>query len=265
MKTDVLRKSGNFLNREIATGWVLFLAGLRLQYRMSIFGYAWTFIPMMLTGSIFIVLKSGGIIEGSGYGLSYSAYVFVGMGVWQVFVLSIQKPIQCLKKNKSMLFSVRLPVGAVFIEAFFATLFEGFVRWMVFFILLSWTGDIDYFRYVCGIWIMVGMIVFGVSIGALLAPVASVFSDIERLINVFLSALFFLTPIFYIRPKVQIASVLFKLNPVTYFLESIRNFLHSGTVSGLNTMLVMIAVAVILLPAAVKMTRHVRPIIIERS
>ena len=95
-------------SRELA--WRLFLRNIRGQYRQSILGIFWVFIPPILTTITWIFLNSAKIfqIEDTG-ALPYPVFVMVGTLLWTGFTESLNKPIQSMQAGKSMLTKLNFP------------------------------------------------------------------------------------------------------------------------------------------------------------
>src|SRR5262245_53713285 len=63
-------------SRELA--WRLFVRDTRAQYRNSLLGYAWVFIPPLVAALPFVFLNSQGVIKISETPLPYGAYAMIG-------------------------------------------------------------------------------------------------------------------------------------------------------------------------------------------
>ena len=73
-----------FSSRELA--WRLFIRDISAQYRQSVLGYLWVFIPPLVASLPFIYLNSQGIVKIGGTPIPYAAYAIIGTIIWQVFV-----------------------------------------------------------------------------------------------------------------------------------------------------------------------------------
>ena len=63
-------------SRELA--WRLLVRNISAQYRQSIFGYLWAFLPPIATTATFLFLNAQGIMKVGETGIPYPAYVLVG-------------------------------------------------------------------------------------------------------------------------------------------------------------------------------------------
>src|SRR5665213_561318 len=71
-------------SRELA--WRLFVRDTSAQYRQSILGYVWAFIPPLVASLPFVFLNSQGVVSIKETSIPYPAYAMIGTIIWQVFV-----------------------------------------------------------------------------------------------------------------------------------------------------------------------------------
>ena len=69
--------------RELA--WRLFMRDLKAQYRQTVLGYIWAFLPPMVASLTFIFLQSQGITRIESTGIAYPAFAMMGTLLWQIF------------------------------------------------------------------------------------------------------------------------------------------------------------------------------------
>ena len=79
-------------SRELA--WRLFVRNISAQYRQSLLGYLWAFLPPIFTTLIFVFLNSQKILNIGETGIPYPAYVMMGTLLWQGFVDALNSPIK---------------------------------------------------------------------------------------------------------------------------------------------------------------------------
>jgi lipopolysaccharide transport system permease protein len=70
-------------SRELA--WRLFVRDTSAQYRQSILGYIWVFIPPLVASLPFIYLNSQGVVRIGDTPVPYAAFAIIGTTIWQVF------------------------------------------------------------------------------------------------------------------------------------------------------------------------------------
>jgi lipopolysaccharide transport system permease protein len=108
------------------------------------------------------------------------------------------------------------------------------------------------------------MIAFGFFIGLLLAPIASLYQDVQKTLGFVISGWLFLTPVIYPTPKDGILSVIVNLNPVTPLLVTTRELATGAELSHPVGFWIASAIALIGLLVAWIFYRLAMPFIIER-
>ncbi len=101
--------------RELA--WRLFIRDISAQYRQSILGYVWVFIPPLVASLPFIYLNSQGIVKIGDTPIPYAAYAIIGMTIWQVFADALNAPLKAINAARGMLARINIPREAILISA----------------------------------------------------------------------------------------------------------------------------------------------------
>src|SRR5688572_16781711 len=90
----LLRNMGRDLlaSRELA--WRLLVRNISAQYRQSLLGYAWAFVPPIFTSLIWIFLQSQKVLGVGDTAMPYVVFVITGTVLWQTFVEALNSPLQ---------------------------------------------------------------------------------------------------------------------------------------------------------------------------
>src|SRR5690349_13211775 len=112
--------------RELA--WRLFLRDTRGQYRQTILGYGWAFLPPLAASMTFIFLNSQGIIHISGTAIPYPAFAMIGTLLWQVFVEALQGPSGAIAQAQPMLSKINFPREAIILSGLYKVVFNFAIR-----------------------------------------------------------------------------------------------------------------------------------------
>ncbi len=88
-------------SRELA--WRLMVRDISAQYRQSLLGIYWAFLPPLATALVFVILNSRKIINIGETDTPYPAFVMFGTVLWQVFVDSLNAPLKVVTASKPML------------------------------------------------------------------------------------------------------------------------------------------------------------------
>lgn len=83
-------------SRELA--WRLLVRNISAQYRQSLLGYAWAFIPPLFTAMIWIFLNSQRILGITDTGMPYPVFVIIGIVLWQTFTEALNSPLRMVNQ-----------------------------------------------------------------------------------------------------------------------------------------------------------------------
>lgn len=212
--------------RELA--WRLFLRDLSAQYRQTMLGYVWAFLPPLVASLTFIFLNSQGIVRIDTGGIPYPAFAMMGTLLWQVFVDAMTSPPQSLIAAKAMLAKINFPREAVLMGGMYMVVFNCLVR------LVLVAAVMIYWQVTPSAWILLfpvalaALLTAGFAVGLLLAPVGALYGDVTRAIPMVAQFLMLLTPVVYPARTQGLAGVLATWNPVAPLMTTARECL-SGT------------------------------------
>ena len=68
-------------SRELA--WRLFARNIKAMYRQTALGYAWAFLPPLMTTAIWVLIQRAKILSVGETNVPYPVYVLVGTIIWQ--------------------------------------------------------------------------------------------------------------------------------------------------------------------------------------
>jgi lipopolysaccharide transport system permease protein len=249
-------------SRELA--WRLLVRNISAQYRQSLLGYAWAFLPPMFTTAIWVFLQSQKVFSVADVGMPYPVFVLVGTVLWQTFVEALQAPLKTVAESKSMLSKINFPREALILTGIGQVLFNFAIRVLIL-IPVFWWFDVP---FQAGLLLaplgVLSLILLGTMIGLLLTPLGMLYQDVGRALTFGSQALFFLTPIVYPVPKASWAGTLINLNPVTPLLQSTRDWLVSGQTNHLDAFFWVSGITLVLLFAAWVLFRIAMPHLISR-
>lgn len=249
-------------SRELS--WRLFVRDLSAQYRQSLFGVLWAFVPPIVTSIIFIVLQSRNVVNFGEIDIPYPVYVLVGTILWQLFTESVNAPLKSVTAAKPLLVKINFPREALIVSAIYLTTFNLLVKmivlaviFVIFQIPLSW-----------GILLapvaILMLMLLGIFIGLMLTPVGMLYTDIATSLPIILSLAFFVTPVVYALPDSFPFSLLAIINPVSPLLIAARDLLTKGEIFNLPAFLLVSGLTLVGLLFAWLVYRIALPIIIER-
>ena len=213
-------------SRELA--WRLFVRNISAQYRQSLLGYFWAFIPPLFSTLIWVFLNSQNILDVGDTGMPYPLFVLTGTVLWQTFADALDSPLKLVSESKAMLAKINFPREALILTSIGLVLFNFAIRvvLLVFvFALYKVSPPTTILLVPIGVF---SMVLLGLMVGLLLTPFGVLYHDIGRGLAIGTQAWFFLTPVIYPVPQASWAATLVKLNPVTPLLQTTREWLVTG-------------------------------------
>jgi ABC-type polysaccharide/polyol phosphate export permease len=238
---DLFRYRELFLN--------LFRRELRVKYRGSTLGMAWTLInPIMLMLAYWLVFS---VIVRAVSVDHYPLFLLTGLLVWLFFQSTIQMSCSSLYSQSSLVKQVRLPRQLLPVSVVATNLVTMLVMLAVVLPLnlLIIPETRTTFWAALPLFVPLAALVTGFAI--VLASATVIFRDIEHLIGTVLFPWFILTPIFFpwsdvpgIQDHPTLANVLYYGNPVAPIVQGIRDPLFFGELPHLGDVVYAFGVAI---------------------
>jgi len=249
-------------SRELA--WRLLVRNVSAQYRQSLFGYAWAFLPPLFTTAIWVFLHSQKVFNVEDTGMPYPVFVLTGTVLWQTFTEALSTPLRMVNESRSMLSKINFPREALILTGVGQVLFSFSVRLVVLLPIFLWFEIPFQSASLLAVVGAFALILLGTTIGLLLVPLGMLYQDVGRALGFITQALFFLTPIIYPVPQASWAGLLINLNPVTPLLVATRDWLILGTSSHVPEFLWVSGISLALLFASWILFRISMPHLISR-
>jgi len=244
--------------------WRLFVRDLAAQYRQSLFGIFWAFIPPVITSVIFIILHSRNVVNFGQTEIPYPVYVLVGTILWQMFTESLNAPLKSVTMAKALLAKINFPREALIVSSVYLVLFNALIKMIVIaIILVIYQIPITWGLLLAPVAILL-LILLGISLGLFLTPFGMLYTDVATSLPIIVQLFFFVTPVVYPPPQNFPFSLLAWLNPISPLLIAARDLLTTGTISNVVPFLIMSGLTLVSLLVAWVIYRVALPIIIER-
>ena len=249
-------------SRELA--WRLMVRDISAQYRQSVLGIFWAFVPPLVMALGFTYANQVQIINIGATDLPYPAYVMLSTVLWQTFIEALNGPIQAVNRAKPMLAKINFPREALIL----GKLGEVFFNFGIKLVLISLLFIIFQMPIRASVVLapvaLVHLVLFGTAVGLVLSPLGALYQDISRGLTVFLGVWFFLTPVVYPVPTGGAIAWLVRLNPVTPLLVTTRELATAGVVTNPTGFWLASLLTFVGLGAAWVVYRVTMPIVIER-
>lgn len=245
--------------------WRLFVRDISAQYRQSLLGVVWAFVPPIVTSLIFVALRSSNLVNLGETAMPYPVYVMLGTILWQLFVESINAPLRAVTAAKPMLAKINFPREALIISALYTVLYGLLIKLVVILGVLAVFKVPFTWAMPLALGPMLTIVAVGMCLGLLLTPLGMLYSDVATGLPVATQLLFFVTPVVYVPPDSPIFRVIGALNPVSPALSGARDLLATGTLAHPEWLAAVAGMSVVGLFLALVIYRAALPIFIERT
>ncbi|WP_414550943.1 ABC transporter permease [Anabaena sp. CCY 0017] len=261
---QLFREMGRDLlaSRELA--WRLLVRDISAQYRQSLFGVLWAFLPPIITAAGLLVARNAGAVNIGDTDIPYPAYVMFSMALWQTFVESLNAPIAAVNTAKPMLAKINFPKEAIILAKLGEVFFNFGIKLILILGLFIWFQIPVTWSALLAPVALIHLVILGTGIGLLLAPIGALYGDIAKAIPLIVSPWLLLTPVIYPTPKEGLFATIVNLNPVTPLLVTTRDLATSGLVTNPAGFWVVSGLAFGLLLVAWVWYRLAIPFVVER-
>ncbi len=244
--------------------WRLFIRNVRSQYRQSVLGILWAFLPPLVTALVWVFLKQQSVFAVAETPVPYPVFVLTGTILWQVFLDGLNIPLRVFTQSKSMLTKINFPREALILASIYEVMFNLLVKFVLLIGIYAWFAVLPTVYVLFGILGVIMLALLGTSISLLLTPLALLYGDIKRAILISTQFLFFLTPIIYPVPKEGAAKILAQINPIAHLLTPSRDWLTTGDTLAVDTFMITSVFTLIALICGMILYRIALPHLVER-
>jgi lipopolysaccharide transport system permease protein len=245
-------------------GWRLAVRDISALYRQTVLGYLWAFVPALLMGVTLSIASQNKVIDFGESAIPFTAYVIIGMVLWQTFIESVTLQIQAVGKATDMLAKLHFPREALILSAAGQVLFNFAIKLVLVVAVFVWYRMPPPATVVLAPLALLLLLVLGTALGVLLAPLGALYQDVGRAVTTSTVALLIVTPAVFVPPKEGVFGTVVALNPITPLLTATRDLATTGSLTYPLGLIVSGAGAVVLLLLAWAVYRLSMPIIIER-
>jgi lipopolysaccharide transport system permease protein len=234
----------------------LVVRDLKVRYKSSILGVAWSWLNPLLMMFVYTILFT--IFLGNADTPRYHVLLLCGLLPWNFFNDSIMQATDSIVRNAHLIKKVYFPREVLPISIVLSNLVNFLIALPMFFVLALVSGSpLTRWVLLLPVTILV-QVTFTVGLALFLATLDVFYRDTQIILGVVMLAWFFLTPVFYpIENVPQQASVLGiafdarlwlrRLNPMASIIASYRDLLYRGAPTGLDFLLRTAATALLVL------------------
>ncbi len=215
-------------SRELA--WRLMVRDMSAQYRQSLLGFAWAFVPPIVTAIGLTLANNANVLNVGVTELPYPAYVMFSVSLWQTFTEALTGPLQAITTAKPMLVRINFPREAIILSKL-GQIFVNFgIKLILIVGLFIWFKISVPWTIVLAPVALIHLIALGTGIGLILAPIGGLYEDVSKGLTLLIGIWLFFTPVIFPVPQSGLFATLVQLNPVTPLLVSARDLATVGMV-----------------------------------
>jgi lipopolysaccharide transport system permease protein len=211
----------------------LTIRDLRLKYKRSSLGVAWSLLNPLIMMAIYTAVFSVFLrVVNSPH---YWALVLGGLLSWLFFANALGSATVAFAQSANLISKVYFPIEALPVASVLANFVNFAISLVVFLIVLVFARLPLGPSLVLLPVILLAQLVFTLGLSLFVATITVYFRDLEHLIGLGLTALFYLSPVLYpLNPTALPHGAArfipwLNLNPMSWFLESYHSVLYYGT------------------------------------
>jgi ABC-2 type transport system permease protein len=232
--------------------WAFAQRDFRTRYRTSAVGWTWSLLQPLANLAVFATVFSKVFPAhapplGNGKGTSYVLFLFTGLVAWNLFSGLLNLSMASLRESGALLRKVAFPAWAPVLGSALVQLIQVAIETAV---LIAWfvvVGNVGWtWLYVP--FVFAGLALFTQGIGLLLSTANARFGDVQYIVAVVLTALYFLTPVLYPVSAIPSDAGLLKAfvsnQPVAIYVQALHDSLYSLSGPGVPTTLGLLTLGV---------------------
>jgi lipopolysaccharide transport system permease protein len=212
----------------------LVMRDLKVRYRGSVLGFAWTFLnPLLMTGVFTLVFTQFMVLPDPG--VPFPAFLLVGLLAWNFCYTAVFGSLWSLVSNASLVNAVSIPRWILTLAAVLSATANFVLALAVLLPVLTLLGTPPGWTLVFFPLVLLIQVIFLLGLGLILATLNVFFRDTGPIMEVVAQLWFFLTPVFYdlqnVHPQPGLAPVVAALpvvNPMAALVILYREILLYG-------------------------------------
>jgi lipopolysaccharide transport system permease protein len=262
--SKLVKSMWNDLRLSWDLAYILAKRDIKSQYRQSLLGYFWAFFTPIFNASLWLFLQSSGIVKMDDTGMPYAAYVLSGTILWQIFTDSVTTPLNQMVQFRDMLAKLNFPREAVLLNGLFKVGFNSIIKLLVLIPAMLVLGVFPDWHAILFPLSIISLIITGLAIGLILAPIGSLYTDVSRFISPVLQLAMYISPVLFAIPPDGLISELFQFNFVTPLIATSRAWLSGQASDWIIYFIIVNCAALLLLFIGWVIFRLTMPILVER-
>lgn len=226
-------------------GVELFFTFLKLRHVGSFLGVLWTLInPLIFIATYWLifsyVLRMG--IE------NYHLFLIPGYLAWNFTFGSIVSASESILNSRYLITKIAFPNELIVLSSVAVSFFDFVLSIMLYLLTFSWFFPVVTWTIIYLPLVMLLQIILTIAVSLIVSTMSVFFKDVPKLVLVFGTVIFFLTPIFYSIDLVpEQFQTLFMINPFAYLIHFYHQILYYHQAPELHLLIYFTAISSILL------------------
>jgi ABC-type polysaccharide/polyol phosphate export permease len=225
--------------------WALAMKELHVRYKRSTLGFLWSLLNPLMTMVILTLVFS--TVMGSGIS-HFSVFLISALLPWTFLSQSLSYAVESIVQNSDLLKKIYVPKSVFPVAAIVSNLVN-FLLSLIPLALLLLVLRFPFHRTLLLLPVpLAGLVLFALGFGFFCAAANVYFRDVSHILQIVLSAWFYMSPIIYSLDMVpQRYRLLFRLNPMLYILNGFRLSIYWGQLPKLPSVGMSLAVGIVAL------------------
>ncbi len=224
----------------------------------------WLIVPPLANALTWVFLNNQRIISIDSGSVPYPLFVMTGTVLWTAFNTSLMGMLGVVNGARAFLGKVNFPHEALLYSSFLKSVVDAAIASLMlvpalFFFHAGLHSSMALFPFA-----VLASLVLGFSAGLVVLPIAALYSDISRGIQLVLRFGFFLTPVIFLLPSKGFSRALMLANPVTPVIVTGRAWLTGSPEAMPASFVAVFAVSLFVLFAGLVFYKVTMPHLIER-
>ena len=208
---------------------------IRTDYLENLTGFAWLFIqPLLLLAIytfVFTTIFKARIADSGSIG--FMPYLAVAFWPWTAFSESVLRSSNSISANAALIGKVAIPTEMIPLSTVTATFLMHMVGYLAVLLVIQLAGtDVHWLGLIPATLLLLLMFLFACGLALFISALQVFIRDVSQILPPLMTFWFFGTPILYgtsiLPPNI---ATLMKFNPMTWYVERLRDFLLFGDYS----------------------------------
>ena len=224
----------------------LVLRDLKLKYRRSFLGYAWSVLNPLFTMIVMAIVFSHMFQRNIG---NYPVYLFTGQVLFNYMNISTNQALHSIEGSADLLKKTYIPKYIFPFSRITSGLVDLIFSLAALILVMIATGQRFSVYNLLFPFVLLQLYIFCLGLGLFLAQANVFFRDVQYIYHTVITAWLYLTPLFYPIDALpsQVQWIVKHLNPMYFYIGQFRDLVYSNRMPGPIIMIAGCAAAVIML------------------